>query len=80
MWHLLLLHVAVQDQAVYISGGSSSNTPIMPVFGTSFIFRNPIMIIYEKVWNEKWDNWLDDEATWRFVNAIGSGSAFINTM
>jgi hypothetical protein len=38
------------------------------------------MIIYEKVWNEETDNWLDDEATWRFVNAIGSGSAFINTM
>ncbi|CAM3275759.1 hypothetical protein HP548_12595 [Paenibacillus taichungensis] len=28
----------------------------------------------------EWGNWLDDEATWRFINAVGSDSAFIDTM
>ncbi|ETT61794.1 hypothetical protein BSK66_24770 [Paenibacillus odorifer] len=26
----------------------------------------------------QWDNWLDDEATWRFINAVGSDPSFIN--
>ncbi|MCK8489253.1 HEPN domain-containing protein [Paenibacillus sp. MBLB2552] len=29
---------------------------------------------------KKWDNWLDDEATWRFINAVGSDPSFINTI
>jgi len=28
----------------------------------------------------EWGNWLDDEATWRFINAIGSDPSFINIM
>ncbi|NWL87469.1 hypothetical protein DMN77_07615 [Paenibacillus sp. 79R4] len=34
---------------------------------------------FNKQRNE-WDNWLDDEATWKFINAVGSDPSFINIM
>jgi len=29
---------------------------------------------------DEWDHWLEDEATWRFLNAVDSLAAFMNTI